>query len=139
VVTPDLACENFHEVACRLSILAKGDEMRHFCEAVDNDPQLVAFLRKWQVRNKVHGDRLPWRERKFKGVQHAGWAVASCLVFLTVGTAPHEINNLGLHLWPPEIPSDDLNRLILSHMSGDLAVVLGLEYRFNNIGIVGHP
>jgi len=53
--------------------------------------------------------------------------VSGSFILLAFQTASDEVDYSLVHLWPPEVSSNELDRLALAHMSHDLSVVLGLE------------
>jgi len=49
--------------------------------------------------------------------------VACCFVLLAFQAAPDEVYNSHVHFWPPEVAANQLDRLVLAHMTSDLRVV----------------
>jgi len=45
------------------------------------------------------------------------------LVLLAVGAASDEIDNSFIHFWPPEVPPNEFDGLVLTHVSRYLGVV----------------
>ena len=97
--------------------------MRHLCQSVDDYPQLVAFVREWQFCDKVHCDGLPVGVREFQAREKPVRLVPCRLVLLAFRAASYEVDNSFVHLWPPEVPSNELDRLVLAHVASNFRVV----------------
>jgi len=53
--------------------------------------------------------------------------VPRCLVLLTFRAASDKVDYDFIHFWPPEVPSDKLDSLVLPHVPSDFGVVLGFK------------
>src|SRR5258707_15476985 len=62
----------------------------------------------------------------------------SC-VALAIITAANKVLNFVDHAWPVEVPSDQLNSLVHSHMSYDMTVMFTLHNQFLESGIPRNP
>ena len=101
--------------------------MGHLRESVDNYPQLSAAIYSGIFGNKVHGDRLPWCVWKLKGGVESIPSVVLGFILLAVRACLDVFRDIGVHPGPPEVPPHMLNRLLMSEVSCNLAVVFGFE------------
>ena len=78
--------------------------------------------------DEVHGNRLTWCVREFKGGEETVPSVALGLIPLAVRTGLDIGRDVGIHPGPPEVPPHKLDCFLLSEVSGHFAIV----FRFEN-------